>query len=77
MRTLFKHLATLIADKRSDQYHEVSKLLRKKYPFYLLKIALICLRGYRGKINESDKFCDEDTRITNRDAKIQVGKFYG
>ena len=67
----FKHLTTLITDKRGDQYREVSKHLRTKISFFLLKTSLICLRGYLGKPNEKDRFCDEDTRITNRIANIQ------
>ena len=67
----FKHLKTLIADKRGDQYHEFSKLLSSKISFSLLKISLICLRGYRSISGEKGKFCDKDTSITYRDAKIQ------
>ena len=67
----FKHLTAMISDKRDDQYQDVCKLLRTKISFSLLRISLICLRGYRGKPNKKDSFSDEDTRITNKDARIQ------
>ena len=67
-----KHLTAPIADKRGDQYQEVSKLLRTKISFSLLKNSLICLHRYRGKPSEKERFCDEDTKITKRDARIQT-----
>ena len=67
----FKHLTTMISDKRGDQYQDVCKLLRTKISFSLLRISLICLRGYRGKPNQKDSFSDEDIRITNKEAGIQ------
>ena len=67
----FKHLTAMISEKRGDKYQDVCKLLRTKISFSLLRIALICLRGYRGKPNQKDCFSDEDTRITNKEARIQ------
>ena len=67
----FKHLTTTISEKRGDKYQDVSKLLRTKISFSLLRISLICLRGYRGKPNQKDSFSDEDTLITNKEARIQ------
>ena len=67
----FKHLTTMISDKRGDKYQDVCKLLRTKISFSLLRISLICLRGYRGKPNQKDSFSDEDIRITNKEAGIQ------
>ena len=69
--SFFKRLTSMIADKRNDLYSEVSKSLRTKISFSLLRISLICLRGYRGKPNKKDSFCDEDTRITNRDSGMK------
>ena len=67
----FKHLTTMISEKRGDKYQDVCKLLRTKISFSLLRISLICLRGYRGKPNHKDSFSDEDTLITNKEARIQ------
>ena len=48
----FKHLTNLIADKRNELYQNVAKWIRTKISFALLKVALMRLRGYRGKSNE-------------------------
>ena len=66
----FKHLTNLIAEKRNDPYQDVCKLIRTRISFALLRISLICLRGYRGKTTIKDKFSEEDTMMTIRDARM-------
>ena len=40
----FKHMTSLIADKRNESYQNVAKWIKTKISFALLKVALICLR---------------------------------
>ena len=56
----FKHLTNLIADKRNESYQNVPKWIKTKISFALLKVALICLRGYRGKLKDKASVSDEN-----------------
>ena len=46
---LNKHLAELIAEKRSENYSDVIRYIRNKLRFALLKATLFAVRGTRGK----------------------------
>ena len=63
----FKHLTNLIADKRNESYQNVPKWIKTKISFALLKVALICLRGYRGKLKDKASVSDENISKDIRD----------
>ena len=63
----YKHLSNLIADKRNETYQNVTRWIQTKISFALLKVALICLRGYRGKVKDKECISDENISIDIRD----------
>ena len=63
----FKHLTNLIADKRNEKYQTVTRWIKTKISFALLKVALICLRGYRGKLKDKECVSDENISKDIRD----------
>ena len=67
----YKHLTTLIAEKRGDPYHLVCKYIRTKISFCLAKVAVICIRGYRGqKLALIEKLCDTDIYLEAKRAGL-------
>ena len=52
-KTLFKRVATKIANKTGQKYSETITFIRKSLRFDLLKITVIALQGYRGKPSPS------------------------
>ena len=44
----YKHLATLLSEKRNETIGDVTSFIRTKLSFSLLKTAIICVRGYHG-----------------------------
>ena len=48
-KTLFKRVATKMANKTGQKYSETNTFIRKRLRFDLLKKMVISLRGYRGK----------------------------
>ena len=63
----FKHLTNLIADKRNETYQNVTRWIKTKISFALLIVALICLRGYRGKLKDKECVSDENIPKDIRD----------
>ena len=51
-----KRLAHLIADKRNEQYADVTGFLRTKFRFSLLRSVLIAVRGERGKPSAKEPY---------------------
>ena len=51
-----KRLAHLIADKRNEQYADVTGFLRTKLRFSLLRSVLIAVRGERGKPSAKEPY---------------------
>ena len=66
-KMFFKHITNLIADKRNETYQNVTRWIKTKISFALLKVALICLRGYRGKFKEKECVLDENISKDIRD----------
>ena len=58
---LNKRIATLIANKTSENYSQVMTYLRTRLRFALLKATVIAVRGYRGraKKEETESYVDE------------------
>ena len=42
-----KRLNTKIADKKGQQYDEVTRFIRFKLSFLIIKLSLLCIRGSR------------------------------
>ena len=66
----YKHLTMLISEKREVPFYQVSSLIRTKISFSLIKIAIICLRGYRGQKEDNKTFADTEISTTVDDAKL-------
>ena len=68
----YKHLTTLIAEKREVPFYEVSSFIRTKISFSLLRVAIICFRGYRGpKFNDDvEKISDTEILTTVEDDRL-------
>ena len=54
-----KALAQKIALKTGERYEEVTRLIRVKLSFIVLKAALLCLRGSRTLNNDSLTKCED------------------
>ena len=54
-----KSLAHKIAVKSGEKYEEVTRLIRVKLSFIVLKAALLCIRGSRSLKNDSLTTCDD------------------
>ena len=50
-KKFFKRLASLIAEKKKENYKDVVSCLRTKLRFAMLKSTLIAIRGFRGKMS--------------------------
>ena len=72
MRCFYKHLTLLIAEKRDVPIDKVSSYIRTKIYFSLLKVAIICLRGYRGQKEACDEFGDIEISTAVDDAKLSA-----
>ena len=67
----YKRLAQMISDKRDQPYHEVSSYIRTRLCFSLLRVATICIRGWRGSSPKNqDEFSEIDIPSVVHDAKI-------
>ena len=51
---LIKRIATLIANKTSENYSQVMTYLRTRLRFALLKATVIAVRGYRGRAKKEE-----------------------
>ena len=63
----FKHLSNIIAEKRNEPSQNVKRWIKTKISFALLKVALICLRGHRGKVKTKECIQDENISIDIRE----------
>ena len=48
-----KRISKLIAEKKNEEYSDISNYIRTRIRFCILKSTLIAIRGVRGKQNES------------------------
>ena len=60
-----KALAMKIAEKTDERYSDVTRLLRVKLSFIVLKAALLCLRGSRTTKCDSLTECDDFSHTLN------------
>ena len=51
---LNKRIATLVANKTSENYSHMMTYLRARLRFALLKATVITVRGYRGRAKKED-----------------------
>ena len=54
----------MLAKKRDVPFYEVSSFIRTKISFSLLRVAIICLRGYRGEKLVEKKISDTEILTT-------------
>ena len=54
-----KALAEKIADKTGEKYDDVTRLIRTKLSFLVVKASLLCLRGSRTIYNENAVSCTD------------------
>ena len=54
-----KELAEKIATKTGERYDDVTRLIRTKISFLVLRAALLCLRGSRVIYNSRIEACDD------------------
>ena len=54
-----KALAEKLSQKSGDRYEEVTRLIRVKLSFLVLKSALLCIRGSRSVYNSRGETCDD------------------
>jgi hypothetical protein len=57
----YKTLAGKIAEKTGERYVDVTRLIRVKLSFLLLRAALLCLRGSRTLYNPNGENCEDFT----------------
>ena len=58
-----KTLAEKLAKKKGERYEEIMRYIRIKVSFLVMKAALLCLRGTRGKV-KSNNFQEEGEDIS-------------
>ena len=69
--TFYKHLSELLAEKRDEPYYKISNYIRTRMSFSLIRVAIICIRGWRGKLKEDySKIVELDIPSVIDDAKI-------
>ena len=54
-----KALANKISDKTGEKYEDVTRLIRTKVSFLVLRAALLCLRGSRMMYNNNAESCND------------------
>ena len=54
-----KILAQKIATKSGEQYEDITRLIRVKTSFLVLRAALLCLRGSRVVYTRNGESCDD------------------
>ena len=70
--TFYKHLSELIAEKRDEPYYKIANYIRTRMSFSLIRVAIICIRGWRGKPKEDySKIVELDIPSVIDDAKIE------
>ena len=71
--TFYKRLAELLAEKNDQPYPEVASYIRTRLSFSLIRVIIICLRGWRGKIKEPICGLSEiDIPSVVEDANLQI-----
>jgi hypothetical protein len=60
-----KALASKIAEKTGERYDDVTRLIRMKISFLVLKAALLCLRGSRTLKNVNAESCNDFAHTLN------------
>ena len=72
-KCFYKQLACKLSEKRNEALGDVTSYIRTKWSFTLLKTAIICVRGYRGKDgNTKDESLNEtDIHLTVMEAKLK------
>ncbi len=55
-----KTLASKIAEKTGERYDDVTRIIRVKISFLVLRAALLCLRGSRTLFSRKGEECDDD-----------------
>ena len=71
--TFYKKLAELLAEKKDIPYPEVASYVRTRLTFSLIRVSVICLRGWRGNVKEP--ICDVkeiDIPSVVEDANLQI-----
>ncbi len=58
-RAYHKVLAGKIAEKTGEKYEEVTRMIRVKLSFMLMKSALMCVRGSRSMYKKVSEDCDD------------------
>jgi hypothetical protein len=55
----YKTLASKIATKTGEQYNDITRLIRVKLSFLVIRAALLCLRGSRTLFNTNGEECED------------------
>ena len=67
----FKRLAILISEKNGHRYEEVSSYIRTRLCFSLIRMAVLCIRGWSGAaVNDHQKVSEMDIPSVVDDARI-------
>ena len=72
-KQFYKHLAKLISEKREVPYSDVITFIRTKMSFSLLKSAILCIRGYRGRKEKDnvETVAETDIQLTVLEAQLK------
>ena len=72
-KCFYKQLACRLSEKRNEALGDVTSFIRIKLSFTLLKTAIICVRGYRGKdgITEDESLNETDIHLTVMEANLK------
>ena len=60
-----KSLAEKLSIKTGDKYEEITRLIRVKLSFIVLKAALLCIRGSRSLNSTSLSTCEDFSHTLN------------
>ena len=60
-----KTLASKIAEKTGESYSDVTRIMRVKISFLVLKASLTCLRGSRTIFSSKGEVCDDFSHSVN------------
>ena len=69
----YKQLACRLSEKQNETLGDVTSYIRTKLSFSLLKTAIICVRGYRGKDEntEDESMNETDIHLTVMEAELK------
>ena len=59
MNRYHKVLADKIASKTGESYNDVTRMIRVKTSYLVLRAALMCLRGSRTTYNKNNEECSD------------------